>query len=81
MADSATRVLAAFAALLPGFEQSTAAFVRQSWIARLGLLDLDREPFLLTAAIHPLDVMLPRLPYPVGLIKLPWSPPLSVRFR
>jgi hypothetical protein len=81
VAESATRVLASFAALLPGFEQSTAAFVRQSWIARLGLLDPDRKPILLTAAIHPLDVMLPRLPYPVGLIKLPWSPPLSVRFR
>jgi hypothetical protein len=81
VAESATRVLAAFAALLPGFERSTPAFVRQSWIARLGLLDPDRQPILLTAAIHPLDVMLPRLPYPVGLIKLPWSPPLSVRFR
>jgi hypothetical protein len=81
VADSAIRVLASFAALLPGFERSTTAFVRQSWIARLGMLDPDRNAIVLTAAIHPLDVLLPRLPYPVGLIKLPWSPPLSVRFR
>jgi hypothetical protein len=79
--ESARGVLAAFAAMLPGFQRSSAEFVRDSWVARLGLLDLDRDPPLLIAVTHPLDVVLPRLPYPVGLVKLPWSPPLSVRFR
>jgi len=81
IAESADGVLAGFAGLLPGFERSSEAFVRASWVVRAGLLDTDRDPVLLTAATHPLDVLLPRLPYPVGLLKLPWSPPVTVRFR
>lgn len=81
VADSAARVLRSFARLLPGFEASTPAFVRESWIVRLGLVDRRRDPVLLTATTHPFDVLLPLLPYPVGLVKLPWSPPLTVRFR
>ena len=81
VAESAREVLSSFAALLPGFERSSAAYVRESWVARIGTLDVDHDPVLLTASTHPLDVVLPRLPYPVGLVKLPWSPPLSVRFR
>ena len=79
--ESAAEVLASYVSLLPGFENSSAQFIRENWIARLGVLDLDRDPALLTAATHPLDVVLPRLPYPVGLLKTPWSQPLSVRFR
>ncbi len=78
--ESGTRVLASFAAMLPGFGGSTAAFVRDSWLWRLGVVHRDRDPALLVAARHPLDVVLPLLPYPVGLVKLPWSPPVSVRF-
>lgn len=81
VAQAADRVLSSFASLLPGFGRSTPAFVRTSWIARPGLLDEDHSPTLLTAHTQPLDVVLPRLPYPLGLVKLPWSPPLSVRFR
>ncbi|MGX4695373.1 contractile injection system tape measure protein [Streptomyces sp. JNUCC 63] len=81
VAESAVRVLTAFIALVPGFERSSPAFVRDSWITRLGIVDAERCPVLLTAAARPLDVVLARLPYPVGLIKLPWSPPLTVRFR
>ena len=81
VAESAREVLSSFAALLPGFERSSAAYVRGSWVVRVGTLDVDHDPVLLTASTHPLDVVLPRLPYPVGLVKLPWSPPLSVRFR
>ncbi|MBC9819855.1 contractile injection system tape measure protein [Terrabacter sp. MAHUQ-38] len=81
VAESAGSVLSGFAALLPGFERSSERFVRASWVLRRGLLDTERDPVLLTAATHPLDVLLPRLPYPVGLLKLPWSPPVTVRFR
>ena len=81
IAESADGVLAGFVGLLAGFERSSEPFVRASWIVRAGLLDADRDPVLLTAATHPLDVLLPRLPYPVGLLKLPWSPPVTVRFR
>lgn len=78
---SAERVVASFAALLPGFERSTPGFVRDAWLLRLGVLDTERAPMMLTAATHPLDVLLPLLPYPMGLFKLPWSPALTVRFR
>jgi hypothetical protein len=81
VSDEAERVLASFASLLPGFGQSSPAFVRNEWIRRAGLLDSEREPAQLTAATHPLDVMLIRLPYPLALFKLPWSPALMVRFR
>ena len=81
VAESAGSALSGFAAMLPGFERSSERFVRESWVVRRGLLDVERDPVLLTAATHPLDVLLPRLPYPVGLLKLPWSPPVAVRFR
>ena len=79
--ESADGVLAAFAALLPGFAGSTADFVRQAWVARLGLLETELDPVRLTAATHPLDVVLAALPYPRDLVRLPWSRVLSVRFR
>jgi hypothetical protein len=81
VAESSRIVLASFAALLPGFERSSPAFVRDAWVVRLGLLDAGRDPVTLTAATHPLDVLLPLLPYPLGLFKLPWTVPLTVRFR
>jgi hypothetical protein len=81
VAESARSILASFAALLPGFAQSTPGFVRAQWISRLGRLDVDHDPAQLLAATHPLDIVLPRLPYPVGLVKLPWSPLLSLRLR
>ncbi len=74
-------MLASFTALLPGFERSSTAFVRDAWVVRYGVLDADRDPVTLTAATHPLDVLLPLLPYPIGLFKLPWSVALTVRFR
>ncbi len=55
--------------------------MRDQWVVRLGLLDATTTPARLVAATHPLDVLLPKLPYPVALFKLPWSPPVSVRFR
>jgi hypothetical protein len=81
VADSAEAVLTSFATLLPGFAESSAEFVRGEWIRRVGLLDTVADPVRLTAATHPLDVVLSRLPYPLGLFKLPWSPPVMVRFR
>lgn len=78
--ESATGVLRSFVHLLPGFETSSPEFVRECWVLRTGLLD-PGDPVRLTATTHPLDVMLPLLPYPVGLVKLPWSPLVSVRFR
>ncbi len=78
---SAERALTWFASLLPGFGGSTPTFVRQGWVLRTGVVEHGLDPVRLTAATHPLDVVLVRLPYPVSLLKLPWSPPVTVRFR
>ncbi len=78
--DAADAALTRFAALLPGFERSSPRFVRTSWVLRPGLLDADQDPARLIAETAPLDVLLALLPYPVGLLRLPWTPPLSVRF-
>jgi hypothetical protein len=79
--DAADGVLRSFAALLPGFAGSSAAFVRREWIERPGLLESDRDPALLLASGRPLDVVLGALPYPLGLFALPWCGPVTVRFR
>ncbi|WP_421742314.1 contractile injection system tape measure protein [Cellulomonas sp.] len=78
---AADDVLRRFVALLPGFEGSSDGFVRASWLLRAGLLDADRDPAALVAQTAPLDVVLPLLPYPLGVLRLPWTPVLSVRFR
>lgn len=81
LAASADAILSGFATLLPGFTRSSPAYVRDQWILRDGLLDTGRDPVRLTAATRPLDVALQHLPYPVGLLRLPWSPTLTVLFR
>jgi hypothetical protein len=78
---AAEDVLHRFVALLPGFQRSSARFVRDGWLLRAGLLDLGHDPATLLAQTAPLDVVLPLLPYPVGLLRLPWTPVLTVRFR
>ncbi|KQY42949.1 contractile injection system tape measure protein [Cellulomonas sp. Root137] len=78
---AADDVLHRFVALLPGFEGSSDGFVRASWLLRAGLLDVDHDPAVLVARTAPLDVVLPLLPYPLGVLRLPWTPVLSVRFR
>jgi hypothetical protein len=78
---SCERALSSFASLLPGFAESSPDFVRQQWVARAGIIDGARNPALLTAATHPLDVVLTMLPYPVALFALPWTRPITVRFR
>jgi hypothetical protein len=91
-ASAGDAVLHRFAGLLPGFERSSPGFVRTTWLRRRGLLvptddgaaerrAADPEaPIDLLAERAPLDVILRLLPYPLGLLRLPWSPPLSVRF-
>jgi hypothetical protein len=80
VAAAADGVLAQFANLLPGFERSTPGFVRASWIVRAGLLEHRRDPVRLIAETSPLDVVMPLLPYPLGLLRLPWTAPLTVGF-
>jgi len=80
LAAAADAVLAGFAAQLRGFQRSSPSFVRASWVVRAGLLDTDTDPARLLGQTLPLDVVLHLLPYPVSLLRLPWTPPLIVRF-
>jgi len=80
LAAAADAALARFAAQLRGFQRSSPSFVRASWVVRAGLLDTERDPARLLGQTLPLDVVLHLLPYPVSLLRLPWTPPLVVRF-
>jgi Contractile injection system tape measure protein len=78
----AQAVLAAFAAALPGFGESTAGFVRAHFLARGALLEpLADERFRLVLEPAPFDPILDLLPYPVEAFRLRWSPVVVVRRR
>jgi hypothetical protein len=78
----AQAVLAAFAAALPGFGESTPGFVRAHFLARGALVEpLPEEGFRLVLEPAPLDPILELLPYPVDSFRLPWSPVVLVRRR
>ncbi|WP_297084447.1 contractile injection system tape measure protein [uncultured Demequina sp.] len=77
--EAAERVLAAFAALLPGFDESSATFIRDGWITRPALIDAG-PPVRVTAESAPLDVVLSRLPYPLAGFRLPWTDVVEIRF-
>jgi hypothetical protein len=78
----AEATLRRFAAALPGFAQSSAAYVRTRFLLRPAWLEEDADG-LGTLGVElgqmPLDIALSRLPYPLGLFKLPWSPPVRIR--
>jgi hypothetical protein len=76
------RVLSDFAALLPGLEGSSAEYVRRWFILREALVEPVEEGVLLVRlAGGPLDVLLERLPYPLGAFRLPWTPIVLVERR
>ena len=76
--DRAERLLRDFAGDLPGFGASSGDFVREQWLRRRALLLEDPPAVLLTLEPRPLDLVLDRLPYPIGALRLPWTPPLVV---
>lgn len=84
LADEATRAahavqaeatLASFAALLPGFERSSPAYLRVHVLQRGGLLEPQPDgAYRLVLEPGPLDPVLERLPYPLAAFRLPWAP-------
>jgi hypothetical protein len=79
--EQAASVLRSFAEALPGFESSSAEFIRRQFIVRRGTLATDPDPAQLVVAALPLDPVLVRLPYPIGLVRLAWTASLSVRIE
>ncbi|WP_173163708.1 contractile injection system tape measure protein [Phytohabitans suffuscus] len=72
-------VLAAFAGLLPGFAASTPGYVREQWVRRPAALLRDGgDTVLLRLGRRPLDLVLDHLPYPLGAVRLPWTPRIGV---
>jgi hypothetical protein len=80
-AAAAEELLRRFAGSLPGFERSTPGYLRRELIVRPGAVELDREPIRVVLAPAPLDVMLRMLPYPLGMFRLPWTDPLTIRLE
>jgi hypothetical protein len=76
--DAAAGVLRAFAAVLPGFERSSLDYLRRELVRRPGLLDVDAEPARLVLPPMPLDPVLAFLPYPLGIVRLPWTSALAI---
>ncbi|MFE1437286.1 contractile injection system tape measure protein [Streptomyces sp. NPDC058739] len=80
---SAEATLRRFAAAVPGFAQSSAAYVRTGFLRRPARLQQTADgqgTVDVELGQLPLDVALSRLPYPLGLFQLPWSPPVRIRF-
>ncbi|MDT7844923.1 contractile injection system tape measure protein [Streptomyces justiciae] len=78
---AAERVLRGFAALLPGFGGSSPEFVRSAWLRRDGLIEAEGPVVRIAARALPLDLLLPSLPYPLGLVRLPWTPPMALAWH
>jgi hypothetical protein len=76
--DDADGVLRAFGAVLPGFERSSLDYLRRELVRRPGLLDVDAEPARLVLPTMPLDPVLTFLPFPLGIVRLPWTPALAI---
>lgn len=76
--ETAAGVLRAFAGDLPGFGGSSPGFVRDEWVTRSAILLEDGPDVLLRLGRRPLDLMLDRLPYPVGVFRFPWTPTVFV---
>jgi hypothetical protein len=74
-------VLRAFAGMLRGFEASSAAYLQEHLIRRPARVEPLGDAVLVRLSPMPLDVVLNALPYPLGVVRLPWTPPLAVELR
>lgn len=76
--EAAHGVLRSFASVLPGLERSSFDYLRRELLVRPGALDLGVQPARLTLSPMPLDPVLAFLPYPIGMVKLPWTTPFAI---
>jgi hypothetical protein len=77
--EGASEVLDAFAAAIPGFAGTSAAFVRREFVVRPGEIEHVAGDVVVRLAALPLDPALALLPYPLGPFRLPWTPSISLR--
>ncbi|MFF0204621.1 contractile injection system tape measure protein [Streptomyces sp. NPDC005017] len=80
---AAEAALRRFAAAVPGFAQSSAAYIRTGFLRRPARLQETADgqgTVEVELGRLPLDIALSRLPYPLALFQLPWSPPVRIRF-
>ncbi len=77
---AADQVLSLFVGLLPGFAESSPSFVAAELLTRASQFDdpIDVVPTQVRLAPRPLDVLIDRLPYPLGLFQLPWTAPITI---
>lgn len=74
-------VLRSFASALPGFADSSLEYLRREFIVREGRLRPRASDGDLVLARRPLDPALSRLSYPLGVLRLPWTPLLLVSWE
>jgi hypothetical protein len=67
-----------FARALPGFENSSVDFVRQGFVWRDAALDRTADQVRVWLAARPLDIVLDRLRYPLGVVALAWTPTIVI---
>lgn len=75
-------VLDSFRKVLPGFEESSAQYLRRWFIRRGAYIDpLEAGSYLVRLEAGPLDAVLGALPFPLESLALPWSPTILVERR
>jgi hypothetical protein len=80
--DARTRVLSDFATVLPGLAGSSPDYLRSWFVQRDALVEPVSDGVIRVRLERgPLDVLLERLPYPLGAFRLPWTQLLLIDRR
>lgn len=77
----ADALLRTFAGFLPGFERSTPGFLRRNLVVRPAEVEAVDGVIQVTLSPGALDVLVARLPYPLGTFALGWTAQLHVRLE
>jgi hypothetical protein len=82
VAGDAEALLRTFAGFLPGFERSTPGFLRRNLVVRPAEIEQAEDGAIrITLLPAALDVLVARLPYPLGTFALAWTPQLHVQLE
>lgn len=81
IAGETDALLRTFARVLPGFERSTPAYLRANLITRPAIVEQIGDAVHVKLPPAPLDVLVARLPYPLGTFALAWTGPIHVHLE